>query len=290
MKSLKDKFGAAWRFLTILVGAAIYAAAVELFYIAGDLTTGGLTGIALILNKLFSWPVGMLVIVMNVPLFLLGGKRIGKQFFFASLLGVGISSILIDIFAIVLPPLEFLQNDRLLCSVLAGVGSGVGLGLVMSAGGSTGGSDIIGLLISRSYEHLSVGRLIMTIDIVIVAANSIIFRDISAALYTGIAMYLSGVVIDSLMYGANIATVAFIVTKKTDEVNQILIKELDRGVTILNGTGGYTGAPQSVLICAVGRRQLTTLKRLVRQSDPNAFLILSEARDIIGAGFSDPLV
>ena len=148
----------------------------------------------------------------------------------------------------------------------------------------------VSLLISRSYEHLSVGRLIMTIDIVIVAANSIIFRDISAALYTGIAMYLSGVVIDSLMYGANIATVAFIVTKKTDEVNKTLIEELDRGVTILNGTGGYTGAPQSVLICAVGRRQLTTLKRLVRQSDPNAFLILSEARDIIGAGFSDPLV
>ena len=289
MKSLQKKFGVLWRTLTILVGAAIYAAAVDLFYIPGDLTTGGLTGIALILNKLFSWPVGMLVIIMNVPLFLLGGKRIGKHFFIASLIGVGFSSILIDIFAIVLPPLDFLKDDRLLCSVLAGVGSGVGLGMVMSAGGSTGGSDIISLLISRSHEHLSVGRLIMTIDIVIVAANSIIFQDISAALYTAIAMYLSGVVIDSLMYGANIATVAFIVTKKTDEVNRVLIEQLDRGVTILNGPGGYTGAPQSVLICAVGRRQLTILKRLVRQTDPNAFLILSEARDIIGAGFSDPL-
>ena len=290
MKLGKSKFGIAWNILMILVGAAIYAASVEWFYIPADLTTGGLTGIALILNKLFSLPVGMLVLIMNVPLFLLGGKRIGKVFFLASLLGVVTSSILIDSFAAWLPPMTFLDNDRLLCSIMAGIGSGVGLGLVMSAGGSTGGSDIISLLISRSHEHLSVGRLIMIIDIIIVAANSIIFRDISAALYTGIAMYLSGEVIDSLMYGANIATVAFIITKQKEAVSKELIETLDRGVTILNGTGAYTGTDQSVLICAVGRRQLTTLKRLVRQSDPNAFVILSEARDVIGAGFTDPLV
>ena len=288
MKQLKTRFALAWRLMSILIGAAIYAAAVQLFYIPADLTTGGLTGIAIILNKLFSLPVGTLVIIMNVPLFLVSGKRIGKQFFIASLIGVVFSSLLIDLFAATVSPMDFLLEDRLLCSVLAGVGSGLGLGIVMSAGGSTGGSDIISLLISRSHEHLSVGRLIMIIDIIIVAANSIIFRDLSAALYTAIAMYLSGVVIDSVMYGANIATVAFIVTKKTDEVTKALLEMLDRGVTILNGTGGYTGAPQSVLICAVSRRQLTALKRHIWQSDPNAFVILSEARDIIGAGFTSP--
>ena len=285
MNHLSDKRRQIWRIALIILGAAIYALAVELFYVSAGLTTGGLTGVALILNKLIPLPVGVMVLAMNIPLFLLGYKSMGRYFFFTSLIGVVASSLAIDLFSVSLPIIPALTADRLLCSVLGGAMSGMGLGLVMAAGGSTGGVDIVGLLLSRKQDGLSLGRLIMLMDIVIVAANTLIFRDIAAALYTAIAMYLSGVVLDSVMYGANIASVTFIITKKSDEIAKTLIETLGRGVTILNGTGAYTGEPQSLLICAIGRRQLSHMKRLVRGCDPNAFIIVSEAREVFGNGF-----
>lgn len=285
MNHLSDKRRQIWRIALIILGAAIYALAVELFYVSAGLTTGGLTGVALILNKLIPLPVGVMVLAMNIPLFLLGYKSMGRYFFFTSLIGVVASSLAIDLFSVSLPVIPALTADRLLCSVLGGAMSGMGLGLVMAAGGSTGGVDIVGLLLSRKQDGLSLGRLIMLMDIVIVAANTLIFRDIAAALYMAIAMYLSGVVLDSVMYGANIASVTFIITKKSDEIAKTLIETLGRGVTILNGTGAYTGEPQSLLICAIGRRQLSHMKRLVRGCDPNAFIIVSEAREVFGNGF-----
>ncbi len=285
MNHLSDKRRQIWRIALIILGAAIYALAVELFYVSAGLTTGGLTGVALILNKLIPLPVGVMVLAMNIPLFLLGYKSMGRYFFFTSLIGVVASSLAIDLFSVSLPVIPALTADRLLCSVLGGAMSGMGLGLVMAAGGSTGGVDIVGLLLSRKQDGLSLGRLIMLMDIVIVAANTLIFRDVAAALYTLIAMYLSGVVLDSVMYGANIASVTFIITKKSDEIAKTLIETLGRGVTILNGTGAYTGEPQSLLICAIGRRQLSHMKRLVRGCDPNAFIIVSEAREVFGNGF-----
>ena len=285
MNHLSDKRRQIWRIALIILGAAIYALAVELFYVSAGLTTGGLTGVALILHKLIPLPVGVMVLAMNIPLFLLGYKSMGRYFFFTSLIGVVASSLAIDLFSVSLPVIPALTADRLLCSVLGGAMSGMGLGLVMAAGGSTGGVDIVGLLLSRKQDGLSLGRLIMLMDIVIVAANTLIFRDIAAALYTAIAMYLSGVVLDSVMYGANIASVTFIITKKSDEIAKTLIETLGRGVTILNGTGAYTGEPQSLLICAIGRRQLSHMKRLVRGCDPNAFIIVSEAREVFGNGF-----
>ena len=285
MNHLSDKRRQIWRIALIILGAAIYALAVELFYVSAGLTTGGLTGVALILNKLIPLPVGVMVLAMNIPLFLLGYKSMGRYFFFTSLIGVVASSLAIDLFSVSLPVIPALTADRLLCSVLGGAMSGMGLGLVMAAGGSTGGVDIVGLLLSRKQDGLSLGRLIMLMDIVIVAANTLIFRDIAAALYTAIAMYLSGVVLDSVMYGANIASVTFIITKKSDEIAKTLIETLGRGVTILNGTGAYTGEPQSLLICAIGRRQLSHMKRLVRGCDPNAFIIVSAAREVFGNGF-----
>ena len=285
MNHLSDKRRQIWRIALIVLGAAIYALAVEFFYVSAGLTTGGLTGIALILSRLIPVPVGVMVLAMNIPLFLLGYKRMGRYFFFTSIVGVVVSSLAIDLFSVLLPVVPVLTTDRLLCAVLGGAMSGMGLGLVMTAGGSTGGVDIVGVLLSRKQDGLSVGRLIMLMDSVIVAANALIFRDISAALYTAIAMYLSGVVLDSVMYGANIASVTFIITKKSAEIAKTLIETLGRGVTILNGTGAYTGEPQSLLICAIGRRQLSHMKRLVRGCDPNACIIVSEAREVFGNGF-----
>lgn len=274
-----------FRAMMVVLGAAIYSLAVEMFYITADLTTGGLTGIALILRKIIPLPTGTMVLVMNIPLFALGYKHMGRHFFFTSILGMVISSLAMDLFAAILEPIPALVEDRLLCSVLGGAVNGVGMGIVMGAGGSTGGKDIIGVLLSKRQTGLSLGRIFLLLDAVIVAANTIIFRDVAAALYTAIAMYLSAIVTDSIMYGADVASVVMIVTQRRDEIAELLTRQIRRGATILTGVGAYTGNEQSVLFCAINRRQLAQLKRLVRVCDPNAFVIVTEAKEVLGNGF-----
>lgn len=273
------------RALLIILGAAIYAFGVEMFYAPAKLTTGGLTGIALILNQLADLPVGIMTFVMNIPLFLLGYKSIGRYFFILSVIGVLSASVWIDLFSMTLPVVADFESDRMLCCVLGGACTGLGMGVVMSAGGSTGGTDILGVLLSRKHEELSLGRVILIGDVLVVIANTVIFQDIAAAGYTAVAMYLASVVIDAVMYGANIASVSFIITKHADEISEVLIHSLQRGVTILNGTGAYTQTPQSMLVCAVSRRQLSHMKQLIRMHDPDAFIIVTEAREVLGRGF-----
>lgn len=273
------------RTLLIVLGGAIYAFGVEMFYVPADLTTGGLTGIALILNRLAQLPVGVMTVVMNIPLFLLGYKTMGRYFFILSVVGVLAVSVWMDVFAMTLPAVADFENDRMLCCVLGGACTGLGIGIVMAAGGSTGGMDIIGVLLNRRHEELSLGRVILIGDVLVVIANTVIFRDVAAAGYTAVAMYLASVVIDAVMYGANIASVAFIITKQADEISDVLIHSLQRGVTILNGTGAYTQTPQSMLVCAVSRRQLSHMKQLIRMHDPDAFIMVTEAREVLGRGF-----
>ncbi len=274
-----------WRCLLVLIGAIIYAFAVTSFYVPANLMTGGLTGISLILNRLAGLPVGVMMIALNTPLFLLGFKKMGREFFVLSIVGVIFSSLFVDVFALFIPQIPALHGDRLLSAAVGGAVAGAGLGLTMAAGGSTGGTDIMGLLFSKKLEHLSLGRIIMFVDLIIIVAGVAIFRDIGAGLYTAVAMYLATAVIDSVLYGANIAIVMTIITKKPEPVTHAITQDLKRGVTILNGEGGYTGVPQNVLICAVGKRQLSQLKRIVRLADPGAFVIVNEAKEVMGHGF-----
>ncbi len=271
--------------IVLLFGALLYAVSVALLFQPADLVTGGLTGIAMVANKLIHVPIGLTIFVLNIPLFLLGMRRIGRPFLILSLLAMGFSSAAIDIIPLFKFEIVAIAEDRLLASVLAGTLSGAGLGLVMTAGGSTGGTDILGLLIRQKTESVSIGRIILISDLVIVAANTLIFHDLTAALYTAIAAYLSGAAIDSVLYGANVAAVTWIITQNPEEISKLLLYQLERGVTMLNGTGGYSGAPQSVLICAVGRRQIGQLRQLVKSVDENAFVIVSEAKEIAGNGF-----
>lgn len=271
--------------LLVVLGAAIYAVAVSCFYVPAKLMSGGATGIALILNRLFSIPVGVVMIVTNIPLFFLGYRKMGREFFILSIVGVVSSSLLIDFFSLIIPEIPALYSDHLLSAALGGAIAGVGLGMSIAVGGSTGGSDILALLFNKHVESISVGRIILITDLVIILTGAAIFRDISAALYTFVAMYAASVALDSVLYGANIASLVFIVTQKPEPVSLALMQDLDRGLTVMNGRGGYTGAPQNVLICAIGRRQLSHLKRIVKLNDPGAFVIVSEAKEVMGEGF-----
>jgi uncharacterized membrane-anchored protein YitT (DUF2179 family) len=275
------------RGLLVFIGSVIYASAVRCFFIPANLMSGGVTGVSLILNRLFSLPVGIMMIIFNIPLFIFGFRKMGRDFFILSMAGAAVSSLAIDILGVILPDIPELYGDRLLASVLGGAISGIGLGITIAAGGSTGGSDIITLLFNRRLESLSLGRAVLILDLLIILTGTIIFRDISAGLYTVVAIYVVSVSIDSVLYGANIASVVFIVTKKPEPLTLALTNELNRGLTILNGRGGYTGSTQNVLICAIGRRQLSHLKRIIRLNDPDAFVIVSDAKEVMGLGFKN---
>ncbi len=272
----------------LLLGAAVYAFSVAVFVNRADLMLGGATGLSIVINRLTGFPIGTMVIIMNIPLFIFGAKDMGRDFLIGSLIGMVSSSLLIDVFEYI-PAIHGLSQERLLSAGVGGALCGAGTGLVMSAGGSTGGTDIVALLIGKRIKSISIGRWILITDIIIILAGTVVLHDFMAAIYSIVSMYIATTAVDAVLYGANMSVVAMIVTKKAKEMAASILKDVNRGVTILNAKGGYTDEEQGVLMCAVGRRQLVTLKRIVRQTDSDAFVIVSEAKEIVGNGFKETI-
>ena len=267
--------------MTIL-GSAIFALGFDLFLLPNQINIGGVSGIGMLLLELTGWgSVGLYSILINVPLFILGGKRLGRQFFFGSLAGMLTSSLLMDVFTRITPP----QTEILLSALYGGIFSGVGLGLVFLGGASTGGSDIGARLLRRRYGSLPLGRILLMIDLTIVALTGAVYHDVSKALYSAVPLYVSSVVMDGIIYGLDYSTVALIISERFEEIILAIEEKLDRGVTILEGRGGYSGAKKQVLLCAIRRRQAPQLKSIVREIDPEAFVILQEAHQVLGEGF-----
>ena len=281
---LKDIFP---NLLLVLLGAAVYGFSVQYFFVPAKLLSGGTTGVALILKRLLDFPVGMTIIALNIPLFGLGWRKIGRKFFYFSLIGVIASSVLIDVFARFLPALPLLSEDRLLASALGGALSGLGIGLCLSGGGSTGGIDILASIFSRKNAAVSTGRFILITDIALIAVGAVIFNDIPSAMYTAVAMYISSVALDAVLYGQKLSAVVFIITSSPDSLSKTILRELHRGVTIVDAKGAYSGKVQGLLVCAAARRQLSQLKHTVKQNDPDAFVIVGDAREIVGNGFRE---
>ena len=225
---------------------------------------------------------GVLTILINLPLFILGGVKIGRRFFYGSLLGMVLSSILIDAFAkITMPPM-----DSLLCALYGGMICGLGLGMVFICGTSTGGSDIVVRLLKLKYRDVPIGQISMCFDAGVAVLTGIVFQDITKALYTGVAVFVTGKVLDAVVYRFDYSKVALIITKEYDAVAEAIGTKLDRGATFLNGEGSYSHEPTKVVLAAVKKQQVTELKELVMAIDPNAFVIVQEAHQVLGDGFS----
>ena len=267
--------------MTIL-GSAIFALGFDLFLLPNQINIGGVSGIGMLLLELTGWgSVGLYSILINVPLFILGGTRLGRQFFFGSLAGMLTSSLLMDVFTRITPP----QTEIVLSALYGGIFSGVGLGLVFLGGASTGGSDIGARLLRRRFGSLPLGRILLMIDLTIVALTGAVYHDVSKALYSAVPLYVSSVVMDGIIYGLDYSTVALIISERFEEIILAIEEKLDRGVTILEGRGGYSGEKKQVLLCAIRRRQAPQLKSIVREIDPDAFVILQEAHQVLGEGF-----
>ncbi len=270
-----------WIPMTIF-GSAIFAAGFAFFLQPNDLSPGGISGLALLLVELTGFgSVGVLSILMNLPLFILGGLKIGRQFFVGSLIGMVLSSVLIDGFtAMHLPAVE-----PVIAIVYGGVICGLGLGVVFVNGTSTGGSDILVRLLKLKYRNVPIGQISLTFDAMVVLLTGLVFRDMNKALYTGITVYLCGKMVDAVVYSFDYSKVAMIISKEYETIAREIGTKLDRGATFLQGEGSYTGEATKVVLVAIKKQQLAELKELVMELDPSAFVIVQEAHQVLGDGF-----
>lgn len=267
----------------MLVGCALFALGFDLFLEPNDINVGGVSGVAMILVYLSKLgTVGVISAILNVPLFLLGGKKIGVRFLVGTIVGTVLSSLLLDLFS----GIPAVVTDPLLASVYGGICTGAGLGLVFLAGASTGGSDILVRLLKRRWRNVPVGTITLTIDLTVAVLTGIVFHDMTKTLYSGVALFASSKVIDAVVYSFDYSKVALIITPKYEEVAARIIHELERGVTYLDGQGYYSGRETKVILTAVKKQQLAELKELVTDIDPDAFVILQEAHQVLGDGFA----
>ncbi len=280
MKELWHKFG--WIPATI-GGSIVFSIGFAFFLQPNDMSPGGISGLALVAVELLGiGSVGMLSILINLPLFVLGGVKIGKRFFLGSLLGMLLSSVLIDAFAMLgVPPVE-----PLLGVLYGGVVCGLGLGVVFVSGTSTGGSDILVRLLKLKYRNVPIGQISMGFDAIVVVLTGLVFQDVSKALYTGITVYICGKVIDGVVYRFDYSKVALIISSEYEAIAEAIGTKLDRGATFLHGEGSYSHIQTKVVLAAVKKQQIAELKELVMELDPNAFVIVQEAHQVLGDGFA----
>ena len=276
-----------WKDLTwvlgTVVGSAVFALGFSLFLEPYGMSPGGISGLALVLvHFLGIGSVGMFSILINLPLFLLGGLKIGKRFFIGSLIGMFLSSVLIDLFAALPIP----QMEPLVGVLYGGGLCGLGLGLVFVIGSSTGGSDILVRLLKLRWRNVPIGQIALYFDVIVVILTGIVYRDVTTALYTGLAVFVTSQVVDLVVYRFDFSKVALIITKEHDKVAQVISDKLERGATFLYGQGTYSGQDTKVVLTAVKKQQLAELKELVVNVDPNAFIIVQEAHQVLGDGFS----
>ena len=270
-------------YLQILIGGAIYSAGFQFFMYPNAIATGGVTGIAMILNFLIGTPIGVMVLVMNVPLFLFSWKKFGTHFMVGSLVGTAACSILVDLFALV--PFEA-THEPLLGAIFGGIARGLGLGLIYRTGASTGGTDIVAKFLRRRHPYINFSTFLLVVDAVIVAAFAIIFNRYDSAMYAVICMFVASKMIDLVLYGAVNSKVCYIITDESRAMKDAILATLQRGVTFLHGEGAWSGQQKDIILCVIKQAQIVDLKRVVQRIDEKAFVIVSDSREVFGQGFS----
>jgi len=269
--------------VSTLVGSAVFALGFDLFLAPNDLNPGGISGLSQVLVELIGFgSVGSLSILINLPLFVLGGVKIGKKFFLGSLLGMMLSSVLIDALAL----MPFPATEPLIGALYGGLICGLGLGVVFVAGTSTGGSDILVRLLKLRWRNVPIGQISMSFDAIVVVLTGLVFHDVTKALYTGVAVFVCGQVIDAVVYRFDYSKVALIISKDYEEIARQIGIKLDRGATFLHGEGSYSGRATKVILTAVKKQQVAELKELVMGIDPGAFIVVQEAHQVLGEGFA----
>ena len=272
-------------YVWITLASVVYAFGFNWCYAPNHIGFGGITGVGQIINAILPWaPIGTVVIILNIPLFILGWKFIGGHLLVTSLFAMFVSSAAIDALNAIY---TFQPMDPMLATIYGGVLMGLSLGVVFLQGATTGGTDLIARLLKLKFAWLPMGKLLMAIDLVVIVAVALAFRSLGSALYGLVALYISSIVMDGVLYGLDNAKVAYIISDRYQAICDAIIHDIDRGVTILQGVGAYSGTEKKVLLVAFKQKQIVALKRAVKEIDPAAFLIVCEAHEVLGDGFRE---
>ena len=269
--------------IIIAVAALIYAVGISLFLDPNQLAPGGITGIAVILNRLVNIETGTLYFLLNVPIVLLGIWKFGIRLIAKTAYAIVMISILTN----VLSPVGALTNDLLIAGAAGGVLTAVGIGMIFKAGATTGGTDIIIKILRQKYRHLKTGFLFLCTDIMIVTISALVFRDLEVAFYALMTVIVCGKALDYVLYGGDEAKMLFIITEEPEKIGKRLMKELEVGVTYLHGEGGWTGNEKRVVFSMVPNRLGAEVQDIVKHEDPTAFLVVTSANEIYGEGYKD---
>ena len=267
-------------FLGIILGSTIVSISINTLIIPNNIADGGITGIAIILHYLVNWPVSWAVLLLNVPLFFLGMRIVGRNFLILSILGVGVLSATLSL-TTHLPPLT---HDTLLAAISGGVLTGIGMGIIFRSRGSLGGTDILAVLLTRKTSF-SVGQILLGIDAVIFLCAAILFEP-EMAMYAMIYMFIATRVVDLVQEGLSLSKSVLVVTSQPQKIAGDIMAKLERGVTLFQAVGAFSGEEKQVVYCVINRSELSQIKEIVREQDPRAFLAVSEAPEVVGEGFS----
>ncbi len=272
-----------WWVIKIALGCGIFAFGFDVFLEPYGLNAGGISGIAMIVTHLTGFgTVGVLSALINLPLFFFGGKKIGFKFFVGSIFGTVLLSTFLDLLTII-PPI---QTEPFLASLYGGIICGLGLGVVFMTGASTGGADIAVRLLKHRFRNMNIGEISIIMDVVVAALTGLLFGDIANMLYILITVFVSGKVVDAVVYKFDYSQVAYIISGQYEAIADAINDKLERGVTYLYGQGYYSAKDTKVILTAVKKGQLAQLKEMVVSIDPNAFIIVQEAHQVLGDGFA----
>ena len=267
-----------------LVGSLIYSSAVTMFVSPNEISPGGLTGIATALNFLFALPSGTVLFLLNIPILIMGHLKFGGKFIVKTAIATVLISFSLTVTDAILPQFVI---DKILASVFGGILMGTGISLIMLKGATTGGVDVIAKLINRRFKHITVGKIILIVDALVIGFAAVAYRNIESILYSVISIYATSHIMDTVLYGADKGKMIYIITEYPVEVCREINTVLQRGVTILSAKGGYTGKERSLLLCTVRRYEVSGVYEIVDKYDINAFIVVSDAGEILGEGFKN---
>ena len=280
-------------YILIAMGALIQAVSLRIFFVPADLASGGVSGIAQLINHFTGWPIGLMILIGNIPLFALGWRFLGGRRF---ALRTAVAIVTYSLFTDLLVKLPFfapngaasylindLKGDIFLNSLYGAIISGIGYGLVYRARGTSGGSDILARILNK-WRGISMTQSYLMVDTLVILSAGFVFGW-KQALYAMITLYVSGLVAETVLEGGGTVRTAMIVTSKPENVSARVMEDLERGVTVLEGTGAFTGASKPVLYCVISRAEVSTLKTIVHEIDPEAFMVIGVAHEALGEGF-----
>lgn len=277
-------------FIAIVGGSICYAVAIGVFSAPNEIAPGGVTGIATLLNYLslqhlpFELPIGVTTIVMNLPLMIAAWKVLGRGLAIRSVWGIVLSSLFVDF----VPTEWAYTKDPILVCIFGGVVLGLGVGLILSRGGTTGGSEIISRLLEKKYPHMSVGSLILVVDAIVITLSAVVYGEIENAMYAVVFVFLGSQVIDWVVYGGRSGKMVMVLSKKQEEVTAAIMEKVDRGVTLLKAQGGYSGADQKMILCAVRSNEVFRLRQVVFDIDAEAFVMTLSTDEVRGYRWLKP--